>query len=93
MESTGVPNGGFWLARAGDDVSLVEVYETIEGPLADTVCLLGESACRGEKCILGGLLGTVNRQAREYLAGTTLADLTDVYGGTQDEKAQRDNQD
>ncbi len=93
VDSTRGPKGGFCLARSGDDISLLEVYEAIEGPLADTVCLLGEPVCRGEECILGGLLGTVNRQAREYLAGTTLADLTDVYGRTQDEKAQNDNQD
>ncbi len=87
VDSTRGPKGGFRLAKAGDSISLLEVYETIEGPLTDTVCLLGEPVCQGEKCILGGLLETVNRQAREYLAGTTLADLTDVYGGTQDGKA------
>ena len=93
VDSTRGPRGGFCLGRAGDDISLLEVYEAIEGPLADTVCLLGQPICSGEKCILGGLLETVNRQAREYLGATALSDLTDVYGGTQDEKAQRDNQD
>ena len=93
VDSTRGPKGGFCLARSGDDISLLEVYETIEGPLADTVCLLGQPVCQGEKCILGGLLETVNRQAREYLAGTSLAELTGVYGGIEDEKAQNDNQD
>ncbi len=93
VESTRGPKGGFCLARSGDDISLLEVYETIEGPLADTVCLLGQPVCRGEKCVLGGLLGTVNQQAREYLAGTTLTDLAGVYGGIRDETTQRDNQD
>ncbi len=93
VDATRGPKGGFCLAKAGEDISLLEVYEAIEGPLADTVCLLGEPVCQGNECILGGLLETVNRQAREYLAGTTLADLTDVYGGTQDGKAQKDNQD
>ncbi len=92
VDSTRGPRGGFCLARSGDDISLLEVYETIEGPLADSVCLLGTPICTGEKCILGGLLETVNRQVGEYLASTTLAELTDVYGGAQDEKAQRDNQ-
>ena len=86
VDATRGPKGGFCLARSGDDISLLELYETIEGPLADTVCLLGQPVCRGKECILGGLLETVNRQAREYLAGTTLSDLTDVYGRTQDEE-------
>ena len=93
VESTRGPKGGFCLAKAGGDIRLLEVYEAIEGPLQDSVCLLGEPVCQGEKCILGRLLETVNRQAREYLAGTTLSDLTDVYGRTQYEKAQEDNQD
>jgi len=93
VDSTRGPRGGFCPARAAADMSLLEVYEAIEGPLTPTNCLLGTPICSGEKCILGGLLETVNRQVQEYLASTTLADLTDVYGGTQDEKAERDNQD
>ena len=93
VDATRGPKGGFCLAKAGDDISLLEVYEAIEGPLQDSVCLLDEPVCQGHKCILGGLLEMVNQQAREYLAGTTLTDLTGVYGGTRDETAQRDNQD
>ncbi len=91
VDSTRGPRGGFCLGRPAADISLLEVYETIDGPLGDSVCLLGTPICTGEECILGGLLETVNRQVGEYLASTTLADLTGVYGGTQDEKAQRDN--
>jgi Rrf2 family protein len=80
VESVRGPKGGFALARAGEEISLLQVYEAIEGPLEDTHCLLGEPVCRGDRCILGGLLETVNRQAREYLAGTTLNELTAVYG-------------
>ena len=93
VDATRGPKGGFCLAKAGDDISLLEVYEAIEGPLQDSVCLLDEPVCQGHKCILGGLLEMVNQQAREYLAGTTLTDLTGVYGGTRDETAQTDNQD
>ena len=91
--STCGPAGGFKLRKPGEQISLLEVYQAIEGPLSPTNCLLGTPICSGEKCILGDLLETVNRQVREYLAGTTLADLTDVYGGIEDEEAQNDNQD
>jgi len=93
VEATRGPKGGFCPARPGGDISLLEVYEAIEGPLQDSVCLLGEPVCQGEKCILGGLLETVNQQAREYLGGTTLSDLADVYEVTQNEREQKDNQD
>lgn len=93
VDSTRGPKGGFCLAKAADDISLLEVYEAIEGPLQDSVCLLGEPVCQGEECILGGLLEMVNQQAREHLGGTFLSDLADVYEVTQDEKGQKDNPD
>ena len=93
VESTRGPTGGFKLGKPGEQISLLEVYEAIEGGFTASYCLLGTPICKGDKCILGDLLATVNRQVREYLAGTTLSDLTDVYGGTQDGKCEKDNQD
>ena len=86
VDSTRGPRGGFRLAKAGDGISLLEVYEAIEGPLTDPVCLRGEPVCQGEKCILGGWRETVNRQVRQYLSSTTLAELTGIYGGIEDDK-------
>jgi len=73
------PKGGFLLARAADEITLLEVYEVIEGPLVSARCLLGNPVCAGAGCILGGLLESVNRQVREYLSGATLSELTRVY--------------
>ncbi len=93
VASTRGPRGGFKLERPGEQINLLEVYQAIEGELMPTHCLLGIPICRGDKCILGGLLAVINRQTREYLAGTSLSDLTDVYGGTQDEECEKDNHD
>jgi Rrf2 family protein len=72
------PHGGFRLARACDEVTLLEVYEAIEGPLTESICLLEAPVCGGESCLLGGLIATVNRQVREHLAETRLCDLAVV---------------
>jgi Rrf2 family protein len=80
VDSTRGPKGGFRLAREAEDVRLLELYETIEGPLMANNCLLGTRICKGEQCILGNLLETVDRQVREYLAATRLSELTGVYG-------------
>lgn len=69
------PRGGFTLARPPERITLLEVYEAIEGPLHLANCLFGKPACRGRPCVLGGLVGSVNSQFRTYLEGTTLADL------------------
>ena len=74
------PRGGFKLADKDGDTTLLEVYEAVEGPLEEGRCLMGTSVCSGERCILGGLLETTNREIREYLAGTKLSELAQVYG-------------
>ena len=76
------PRGGFVVGRAGEEITLLEVYEAIEGPLGPSKCLFGTPICSGEKCILGGALESVHRQLRDYLAGTRLSELVDVFEGT-----------
>ncbi len=73
------PKGGFLLEKSPHKISLLEVYEAIEGELAPSNCLLGNPVCSGKKCILDGLLQKMNNQVKEYLAGTKLVDLTNVY--------------
>lgn len=79
VKSVRGPKGGFLLARSGDEMTLLDVYEAIDGPLEPVNCLLGTPTCRGSACILGGVLQTVNDQVREYLAGTKLSELVNVY--------------
>lgn len=74
------PHGGFRLARAADQVTLLEVYEAIEGPLPSGYCLIGSPVCDGDKCILGHLLKDLNREVRSYLENTRLADVRNIFG-------------
>jgi Rrf2 family protein len=92
VKSTRGPKGGFMLGKAGDEVSLLDVYESIEGPLMPTKCLFDAQICGGEKCILGGLLETVDKQVREYLAETRLSELTSVYKSGKNANIQEDSQ-
>ena len=81
VESVRGPRGGFRLAKSGDKIALLDVYQAIEGPLGSGSCLLGRRVCRGKTCVLGGLLGAVNKQVRDYLSKTRLSQLTHVYDG------------
>ena len=76
------PKGGFVIGKPADQITLLDVYESIEGPIEPCECLFGTPVCDGIGCILGGLLGTVDRQVRGYLAGTKLSDLADRKLGT-----------
>lgn len=74
LASSRGPGGGFTLARPPADITLLEIFETIEGPLAETRCLLDHKACSG-RCLLGNLIGQVQEQVRAHFSGKTLADV------------------
>ena len=73
------PNGGYTLAKPSDKITLLDVYEAVEGPLSTDDCLLEEPICSGRTCIFGGLVKKLNTEVKEHLAGTRLADLRDLY--------------
>lgn len=73
------PRGGFKLEKSPNNVTLLEVYEAMEGRLESSECLLESRSCAGDQCILGFLLKSVNRQVRDYLTGARLSELTGVY--------------
>ena len=75
VEATRGPRGGNRLARPAAAISLLDIYEALEGPLVDGDCLLPRPICGGGACcLLGGLLRDMNRAAREYLRGISLAE-------------------
>jgi Rrf2 family protein len=73
------PKGGFTLARAPRKISLLNIYEAIEGDFGASNCLLSSKVCKGDKCILGGLLKTLNSEVLNYLKGTRLSEIDNVY--------------
>lgn len=69
------PGGGARLGRDGNSITLLDIYETVEGPLSPSKCLFAAPACNGGMCILGGLLENVNREVITYLKNTRLSEL------------------
>jgi Rrf2 family protein len=75
VRATRGPKGGFEIERGKDKISLLRVFEEIEGPLRPEDCLLASSICGGENCIFGDLLTRLNHEVREYLAATRVCDV------------------
>lgn len=69
------PHGGFNLAKPAEDITLMDIYEAIEGHFEPAHCLLPKPACDGKNCILGGMISSINHQVQDYLRKTTLAQL------------------
>lgn len=67
------PHGGVRLARDPNDVSLLDVYEMLEGPLQPVHCPLGQGRCKHDCCRLGELIVRVEVMTRDFLSGTTVA--------------------
>jgi FeS assembly SUF system regulator len=70
--------GGFVLARAADGISLADIIEAVEGPIAMTSCIEGaanDCALEGS-CAVKPHMGVVNVAVRGALQGVSLASLS-----------------
>ncbi len=68
LESIRGPKGGFILKDKKNKISLLEVYEAVDGPLKLSNCLLGNSVCNNnDNCLFGNLIENINNQIKDYL--------------------------
>lgn len=67
-------HGGFELSREPREISVLDVVEALEGPLAPTSCD-GAGCCRSGACAAGSVWGRATDALRGVFSGTTLADL------------------
>lgn len=70
------PKGGFSLIKQAEDISLLEIYELIEGPLVIDDCLLSDRLCGPGLCPLGGAIRDANTKLKEYFESTKISELT-----------------
>ena len=81
--------GGFVLTRDPKDVSVLDVVEALEGPLASSVCdQVREDTClKSATCAAAPVWARATSALRDVFASTSLASLA----GTQDSFDQRTN--
>ncbi len=69
--------GGITLARPADRITLLEVIEEIEGPMALNRCLIEPDFCtRTKVCLVHGLWCEAQGMLRNLLASRTFAELS-----------------
>lgn len=80
VDSVRGPTGGFSLARPASGISLIDIYQVLDGTLQATACPLGKKTCPFRECIFrGGIKGLLS-ELYDKLGRITLADLSDQNG-------------
>lgn len=74
LESHRGPTGGFTLKKSPKDISLLEIYESIEGKIEVTTCPLDKHICPFDKCIMDNVTGKMTVDFRDHLKSHTLQD-------------------
>ncbi len=80
------PNGGFYLQRSAEDLSLYDIYTAIEGAINTTLCLLGQPICTG-RCPLGPVFREHEKALINHLKTTSLQAFASQSGMEQLERS------
>jgi Rrf2 family protein len=75
VDSIRGPQGGFVLGKPAKNITLLDIFEAIEGPVEKAGCLFRNSVCDGGSCVLGRAVESAHEQLREYLGNSTLDEL------------------
>ncbi|MBK7171912.1 MAG: Rrf2 family transcriptional regulator [Bacteroidales bacterium] len=76
LKSTRGPNGGFILNKPANQITLLEVYEFIEGEIDCKFCGIPEEKCPFISCVFGLKAEIFSEEFVLYLKQTMISDLT-----------------
>ncbi|ASB50785.1 RrF2 family transcriptional regulator [Alkalitalea saponilacus] len=68
------PTGGFILKKKPEEISLLNIYEAIEGRFEVQSCPGDKEICPFGDCLMGDLSHRLSNEIKEYLASKTLKD-------------------
>ncbi|HUU22563.1 MAG TPA: Rrf2 family transcriptional regulator [Phycisphaerae bacterium] len=71
-------NGGYRLARPASEITLLEVFEAVEGPLALNLCQQDPPQCDRTDCAMRQVWHELQEQVHAALAEKTLEDFACV---------------
>jgi Rrf2 family protein len=72
LKSVRGPSGGFLLNKPTTEITILDIYEAIEGRIDLHECPLDRKICPFNKCLMGGLIKDVTYQFKEYFQEQTL---------------------
>ncbi len=75
LKSVRGPSGGFVLSKPANQMTILEIYEAIEGRIDVPECPLDRQICPFNKCLMNGLVTDVTLQFKKYFGEQTLEDF------------------
>jgi Rrf2 family protein len=74
VKSTRGPLGGFVLMKPADEISMLDIYQSIEGEIQETTCPMDRPICPFSKCLMGGIMFELSQQFTDYMKNQRLSD-------------------
>jgi Rrf2 family protein len=74
VKSTRGPSGGFVLNKKPKDITLLDIYQSVEGTIVEEGCPMNRPICPNDKCLMGNLFNKLTLEFKEYFKKQTLKD-------------------
>jgi Rrf2 family protein len=69
------PTGGFVIEKPAREITLLEIYEILEGPVDQGGCPLGREKCSFSRCMFEGKMNRISREIYEVLKNIRVSDF------------------
>jgi len=66
------PNGGFALKRPPEKITILQIFECVEGKIETDGCPLDHQICAFDECLLGTIAAKVSEEFKTYFKNHTL---------------------
>ena len=74
LKSTRGPSGGFLLKIPASEITVLQIYEAIEGVIESYGCPMEQPICPFQKCLLGNIIKKVSNDIKTNFKEQTLQD-------------------
>jgi Rrf2 family protein len=75
LNSSRGPSGGFTLRIPAPNITLLQIYEAIEGKLDEVSCPVDSPVCPFQKCLMGNIVKKMTNEFKNYMGNQTLSDF------------------
>ena len=73
LKSVRGPSGGFSMKKDPKELTLLDIYQAIEGPIELNDCPLAYEICNFERCLMGNVINKLTSEFRKFLEDQTLS--------------------